>query len=131
MRPLGERVQRATERRDFEDLGYTVVLAPEDEYADTHAEFHVYRHEGYEKNPQSDEWDVPLFWRVGSSSNTNPTSHVANAETFLIATVKWDGCSNWNMSDAHLCGHEHLVKLTTLMERIWEWARAIGMDRLD
>lgn len=66
-----------------------------------------------------DNVDVPLF---GDDHVEDPD----RAEAFWQGSIKWDGCSNWNlMTDgvmAHFCGREDAMSIGPLMGRLYDLA---------
>lgn len=116
---------RIEDRRDWKDLQYTAVLQAKHEYAQYSADFKLYKFEGW----SADERETPVFWRLGSTSNCDPTEDPHEAETTGEIYVKWDGCGELQC-DVHICEREHLEHLCTALLRCYDWARELGMDRL-
>lgn len=120
-----ERVARTEERRDWMDLGWTAVLQAEDEYADTHATFYLYFHEGLGMDGE------PHFWQNGASGNLPGTTRTDDADHAAQITVKWDGCGDIGMQEfLHICDKEDVENFSAALSRCYDWAREIGMDRL-
>jgi len=105
-------------------LEWTALLVAEDEYADTHAAFQLFKHESWSLD------DAPLFWRRGSDSNCDPTEDPHEAESNAAITVKWDGCGQMALESLHICDRKHIENFAAALLRCHDWAREIGMDRL-
>lgn len=90
-------VREGAPRRDWEDVGFTVLAA----VGDYVVEFSIYDvHEPGE--PINDD-----------------------ARVVLHGHVKWDGCSNWMTPsgnyDIHCCEREHLTNIGEALARCWDW----------
>jgi hypothetical protein len=84
-------------------------------------------------------WDetetVPYFWQEGESCDFPGTSDPAEAKAFVDGSIKWDGCSNWQIGKkdycVHFCGVQMATSIGRLMERLYEIAAAEMPDKFD
>lgn len=131
-------VSRGSDLRHWDDIRYTALLEAEDEYADVIANFKVYRIVGEyvtERHPDGTTTSYERgYQRANSHRSPDPVEHLAQAEVFLHGGVKWDGCSDWHFDEQedsmlHFCGKEEAGAIGTLLCRLYDWARELGMDR--
>ena len=123
---------RDADVRHWDDLGYSAVLQAEAQYADTNAAFKVYRIVCTEWAEAGGQVHPRGYNIQDSAFSPNPTDDFAGAEVFLEGGVKWDGCSNWFFPDScyHFCEKEQAMAVGALFQRLYEWAKELGMDQL-
>jgi hypothetical protein len=110
--------------RHWADIGWTVVYTPTEEYSEVVADFAAYRVEATELD------GAPLYWLAGAHSNLERTPDVNLAQPDWRWSIKWDGCSNFSLSDSmHCCGSDDVTGFHEAMRRTWAWAKELGMDR--
>lgn len=114
--------------RFYRDLEY-VVLATSYSHS---VEYVVYGVDFYtlgklDVEGQQIDYDRPMLHRKDSSTTPDGVETFAEADYFLRGTVKWDGCSDWNLSDnaqgylLHSCGRETLLNVGKIMAACWDW----------
>jgi hypothetical protein len=113
MRP--NMAKSSAERRDFPELEFAVVIAP-DEYF---VEYKIY------EIVANDFDGKPLFQRAGSHFHPDPVERLDEAEVYLEGSVKWDGCSNWNLDDPsgglrHFCSREQLENVGKILAACYD-----------
>lgn len=56
------------------------------------------------------------------------TENISEAHSDLSGSIKWDGCSNWNMmpdeARLHFCSREDAINLGVLLGRLYNIAKA-------
>lgn len=67
----------------------------------------------------------PMFWRLGSPHNGNPTRLHREAEEYLSGFVKWDGCTELNQGRPHWCGPEEYKAHAGLLKHIYHTAHQL------
>ena len=101
--------------RDWTDIGFSARLTEKGSHL---AEFAIY----------SQDCRYPVMYhRRGATSWPDPVESIEDAEVYAHGTVKWDGCSNWQIDEAericlHGCSREDLLALGEAMARCWDWA---------
>lgn len=69
--------------------------------------------------------DYHAYFRLHEMSNGRDDL-VADADHFVEAQVKWDGCSNWwfvrPLEGLHFCDKSEFARLSEAMSRCWDWA---------
>ena len=76
----------------------------------------------------------PLYHRRDSTSYPDPVEDISEAEVYAHGTVKWDGCSDWQLLEAqraclHSCSRGGIARHATAMERCWDWAGELIGER--
>lgn len=114
--------------RFYRDLEY-IVLATAYPY---YVEYVVYGVDYYESGKldvegQEIDYERPMLHRKDSPTSPDGVATFAEADYFLKGTVKWDGCSDWSLSDnaegylLHACDREALLNIGKIMAACWEW----------
>lgn len=106
--------------KHLDNLGCSIVAKP-DEY---HVEYEIYAHEGYGYNDD----DVHYYHKKGADS-FDPVPDYHDAEYVFKGSVKWDGCSNWDLNPIdcqfHGCSKEHLINIGLILGEAWEWTKEL------
>lgn len=99
----------------YEDIGYSVVYVVD--------EYHI----GVEVS----EICAPEMVSQGRMFRDEDDQFIYDldkAERVIKGSIKWDGCSNWNMMPddtlLHFCGKEGAIGLGTLLGRLYDIAKA-------
>lgn len=97
---------------------YTIIADPQD-YA---VNYTIYRVAG---------GDLEDLYYDAKDDGATTTQDLTQAEIFLTAWVKWDGCTelSWNSSEhsTHLCGKSGITELTALLQQLYVYsAQFIG-----
>ena len=104
--------------KHFNDLGFSIVAIP-DEYF---VKYKIYEQEGYSAGTK-----VPYFKRKGVISYQ--IEDYKEAQIAFEGTVKWDGCSNWDLQVEdcmfHGCCKEHLVNIGLILGEAWTWTKEL------
>lgn len=85
--------------------------------AEYHVEFKIYPTVELVSND-----GVNLAWYADSGTGEDYTDSLDHAATLFAGSVKWDGCSNWLLTNIHACGRTELTDLSTLMVQCWDMA---------
>lgn len=110
---------RTARTHDYPELRF-VVLSTADEYVVT---YNIYDIEGFDG-----ETDAPLFHRKGATSGPDMVDTVEDSEPFISGSVKWDGCSNWNMQDGghfHECSRAGLARIGAILATCWDMTKTL------
>lgn len=106
----------------LDDLDATLVMSVYDYWVKFMVHQIVQNFTDDPANVHGREWQIR-----GSATSPNATSSLADAEIFISGSVKWDGCSNWDMMPEedrpgyfHGCSREHLTNIGEIMARCWD-----------
>jgi len=103
------------------DFGYRLAWSVSDHWADVV----VYEIVGRDENNKA------LFNNKEAVSEPDVESH-AEAEPVLTGFVKWDGCSQFDMGNQHLCGADSFTKHIALLRHIYHRAfELMGREMYD
>ncbi len=106
----------------YDDIGYSVDC----EVCEYHVRFIVYGIGGYLQptNERSYRRETGSGW----------TESLAEAHADFSGTIKWDGCSDWNMMpdevNLHFCSKEGATDLGILLGRLYDIAKE-GLPKAD
>ena len=103
----------------YVDLHF-VVVSTADDY---HVTYEIYDVAGFDA-----ETDAPLFTRKGAASGPDMVCTVEESEPFITGSVKWDGCSNWTVTDGgyfHECDRRGLARIGTILANCWDLTRIL------
>ena len=74
----------------------------------------------------------PLCFHCMEDNHSDVTPDVEKAEILVQGTIKFDGCSHNDFGDGgyiHGCQREHMTRLGTMFDRLFDWAiKLIGDD---
>lgn len=109
----------------YQDINYTVVATPDTYYVS----FKIYEIAGYSEGPDADgEYTNPVY-------GEQFTELGPDTEVFADGSVKWDGCSNWNVGPKncmiHGCSKEDLVNIGTVLSRCWDLTKELCPKWID
>jgi hypothetical protein len=104
-------------RKDFKDIEFVVLAELEPQY-ECSVNYTIYDILGEESN------GTLLFQKAGCDS-TEPIEDMAQAEIFAHGSVKWDGCSNWELDIQkycmiHACSRFDLERIGCVLARCWD-----------
>lgn len=111
--------------KNWDDLRFTAVATVFSHYV----EFVVYEID-YMGQDDAGEFTIPGWHRAGSMCHPDGVESLAESEPFMHGSVKWDGCSNWDIDDLqrgmiHACDREGLIRFGEVMARCWDWTADI------
>jgi hypothetical protein len=111
-------------RRDFEDIGFTVVATQKDE---AYVHFDVYEIVAHSRGATDGGGYDVLNWPLKGGSNAEDTDNLDEAQRYLHGEVKFDGCSNWYFDEQdevmlHFCSLKDIQAISKVMEHCWLWA---------
>lgn len=118
--------ERRRVERWLKELDYYAVAEVEEEGEYVYyVEFKVYAIEGI-SHPEG----KPLFHEAGATSSPSPVEALAEAETYLHGSVKWDGCSNWSIDEnkrvmLHFCDSKSAGNLGRVLEACYDIAEEL------
>ena len=72
--------------------------------------------------------EIPLYWRKGSSGNSDLTPDIDNAKYFVSGFIKWDGCMQFDAIDMHFDTRTHARNFAEAIERIRDLMHAIDKE---
>lgn len=97
-------------------------------------DFEVYEQVGFEQNPITKEYDVPIYEREGATeSGDYSENELEDAQPYLTGMIKWDGCSHFyfgNEGYIHLCGLDQIEKLQKVLQRLINRSEQKGVERI-
>lgn len=105
----------------YKDIGYAIEYEPHEHYV----EFVIYELDGWDE-----ENDAPLYHKAKSSMHPDPVESHEESEAFASGSIKWDGCSNWNIDEndrgmLHFCGVEGIQDMNKAFERCYALAEEL------
>lgn len=65
------------------------------------------------------KFDVPMFRNIGDKGDQEFVDTIEQADWYLDGFVKFDGCSQFDMGDQHLCGLQGYQKHIALLQYIY------------
>lgn len=97
-------------------------------------EFEVYEQVGFDQNPKTKEYDMPIYERQGANGSGDYSEHeLEDAQPYITGMIKWDGCSHFYLGNEgyiHLCGLENIEKLQKVLQKLINRAEQKGVERL-
>lgn len=109
-------------RRDFDELGFTVVA----EVKEYRVDFKVYDICG-----RTGSLDGPyVYHREGSVNSMDWVESLDDAEVYLHGSVKWDGCSDWYFDEQdrvmlHGCSRHDIERYGMIMAACWDMTKEL------
>lgn len=77
-------------------------------------------------------WDFMDSKRVMFATDEFPEEEFSKAIPYLTGMIKWDGCSNFEQRETHLCGQWAYLKHMLLMKYLYNRsAEVMGRETLD
>lgn len=103
--------------KHFKDLDFTVVATPYSHWV----EYAIYDIEGYTSID-----NMPLWHKADSEEYPDCVESLSEAEVYISGSVKWDGCSNWNIDEnergmLHGCSRQDIQRIGDIMAQCWDW----------
>lgn len=116
--------------KHFRDLNFTVTALPRGHYV----EYKIYDIIGYTTITDSDT-QYPIWQRAGSDC-FDLSYDLKDSETYISGSVKWDGCSNWNIDEnergmLHGCCRQDIQRIGDIMAQCWDWTAQLISDKWD
>jgi hypothetical protein len=121
--------------RVWRDLGYAVraTTSPNADGWQYAVSFEVYEVNGYEcdgtresyyadAEAEGYEYGPPVFTRKDATRSGDETKDMGEAEVFLRAMVKWDGCAELMPGDWHVCGKAEAAGIGAMLARLYDLA---------
>lgn len=114
-----------TQTYHYPDIHFTVVATPNT----YHVDFKIYEIAGYgngslETGDFTDPLYGPQFQELGPDT-----------EVFADGSVKWDGCSNWDIGPegcmVHGCDKEDLINIGIVLSRCWDLTKELCPKWID
>lgn len=100
-------------------LEYVADVTPHDYRVD----YKIYRISEYRDGDRS----KPCFHRKDAQSSPDNVENIEDAECFMTGHVKWDGCSNWTMTDPyfHACSRQELEQIGQVLTLCWDLTKTL------
>jgi len=104
-------------RKDFKEIDFVVVAELEPQYQCS-VSYTIYEIFGTQT-------DGILLFQKAECNGMEPIEDLAQAQVFAHGSVKWDGCSNWEIDAQkdcmlHGCGRADLERIGTVLTRCWD-----------
>lgn len=88
-------------------------------YADHWCDVEAFRVEARETN------GAPCFLRRDARSSPDWVSTIDEAQPYVTGLIKWDGCSEFDWCDNHLCGPSDYLAFFGLLEYAYRRAQSL------
>ncbi len=107
----------------YEDIGFLAIL--DDPMKDEHTGEEYDHVAGFKVYQVYKSGGSLVVDKANSQCTPNPTEKLEEAEVFLSGSVKWDGCSNFNLGEGgyyHFCSKQEAIDIGVLLGRLYDWA---------
>jgi hypothetical protein len=103
--------------KTFKNLGYSVAAISHSHYV----EYTAYQITGW----GGTEANIPLYGDYAYTDKVDDAPDV-----FLHGSVKWDGCSNWDIDElcrrmSHSCDRQTLVNIGLILAECYDWTKEL------
>lgn len=96
--------------REFRDLEF-VVVASAGEY---HVDYWIYDILGIEVGTEK------VLYHKAGGDGCDPVENIDEAEVYMHGSVKWDGCSNWNLQLDDDCSRVEIGRISAILAACWD-----------
>lgn len=110
--------------RTFDELNFTVRATPYSHYV----EYQIFHVEWITDDTSRGPGLHPYWSRKNARCNGDPVNNLDEAEVIIEGSVKWDGCSNWELGKEqantgvmyHGCSQADLYRIGDILAICWE-----------